>query len=135
MKRLPLVCALLAAASYAALAGFSVPTQRALTMTAVFLAAFLLRSRSPPGHSLALALLLVLVVDPLSALSAGFWLSFAAVFVILFGVSGRLRQQGFWWRWGRVHWLIAGRQSGESTYAEPEPPPILPAIPTGHLSR
>ncbi len=99
--------ALLAALVYASLAGFSIPTQRALIMVAVVMVATFLRSKPFPSHSLALALFLILILDPLAVLSAGFWLSFAAVAIILFGMSGRLSGQGFWWRWGRVHWLVA----------------------------
>ncbi|MCP4041542.1 MAG: DNA internalization-related competence protein ComEC/Rec2, partial [Gammaproteobacteria bacterium] len=99
--------ALLAALIYAALAGFSIPTQRALVMVVVVMAAMLLRGRPYPSHSLAVAMLLILLVDPLAVLSAGFWLSFVAVAIILFGMGGRVSGRGFWWRWGRVHWLVA----------------------------
>ena len=99
--------AILAAAVYASLAGFALPTQRALIMVAGFMAALFLRRAIAPGRGLAWALMAVLVADPLSVLSAGFWLSFAAVAVILLGMSGRLRASGPWWRWGRVHWLVA----------------------------
>ncbi len=99
--------AILAAAAYASLAGFALPTQRALIMVAGFMAALFLRRAIAPGRGLMWALMAVLVADPLSVLSAGFWLSFAAVAVILLGMSGRLRAAGPWWRWGRVHWLVA----------------------------
>jgi len=114
--------ALLAAAGYAALAGFAIPTQRALIMLAVAMGAVLLQRGSAASHSLALALLAVLVFDPFAVMAPGFWLSFAAVAVILLGMSGRLRVQrapgasdspmavnapGLWWKWGRVQWLVA----------------------------
>lgn len=99
--------ALLAAVVYAALAGFSIPTQRALVMIAVAMGAVLLQRHVLPRQGLALALLLVLLLDPLAVLAPGFWLSFAAVAVILYGMSGRLSPRGLWWRWGRVQWLVA----------------------------
>ncbi len=107
------VAALLAGLVYAGLAGFALPTQRALVMLAVIMAAAILRRRVAPGTSLCLALGAVLLLDPLAVLSAGFWLSFGAVAVILFGISGRIRGarrarwQRLWWRWGRVQWLVA----------------------------
>jgi len=105
--RVGAVAAILAAVGYAALAGFSIPTQRALVMVAVFMAGILWRGRTAPGHGLFLALSFVLVLDPLSVLSVGFWLSFGAVAVILLGMTGRVSARSLWWRWGRVHWLIA----------------------------
>jgi competence protein ComEC len=98
--------ALLAAAGYAALAGFSIPTQRALIMVGVVMGGLLLRRRMSPSLSLAVALGLVLVVDPGAVLAAGFWLSFLAVAAILFGMQGRLAGQGLWWQWGRVQWIV-----------------------------
>lgn len=101
------VAALLAATIYAALAGFSIPTQRALIMLLVILGAQITRRHNQPSRSLAMALLGVLILDPLAVLAPGFWLSFAAVATILFGMSGRLTMTGLWWRWGRVQWLVA----------------------------
>ncbi|MEJ2479839.1 MAG: DNA internalization-related competence protein ComEC/Rec2 [Acidihalobacter sp.] len=99
------LCALAAAGGYAALAGFTVPTQRALVMLAVVLGGVLLWRRAQPTHSLAAALLAVLVLDPLAVLDAGFWLSFAAVAVILYAVADR--SGGGWLRaWGRVQWAL-----------------------------
>jgi len=112
-NRAAAVAALLAGLIYAGLAGFTLPTQRALVMLAVIMAAVILRRRMAPSTSLCLALAAVLVLDPFSVLSAGFWLSFGAVAVILLGMTGRVRgvrptlwQRG-WWRWGRVQWLVA----------------------------
>jgi competence protein ComEC len=98
---------LTAAAAYAALAGFSVPTQRALIMVVVAFGGLLLGRYRRPTDSLAAALLVVLVWDPLAVLAPGFWLSFAAVAAILYGMSARVGGSGLWWRWGRVQWLVA----------------------------
>ena len=108
----PLVAAgaaLLAALGYAALAGFAIPTQRALVMLAVALGGVFLRRRTPPSVLLAAALLAVLLVDPLAVISPGFWLSFAAVAVILYAISGADAKN---WKerliaWGRLQWAIA----------------------------
>ncbi len=66
------IAALMAGFVYAALAGFSIPTQRAVIMLAVVIGAQLLGRTSRPGHTLAAALLAVLVSDPRAVLSAGF---------------------------------------------------------------
>lgn len=100
------VAALLAAAVYAGLAGFAVPTVRALLMVGVVLGAIFLQRATPPSRSLALALLLVLIFDPMAVLAPGFWLSFGAVSVILLGMTGRLATATRWWRWGRVQWVV-----------------------------
>lgn len=99
--------ALLAAAGYAALAGFTLPTQRALLMLTVATLALLSRRLFRTGDILAMALLAVLLIDPFAVLSAGFWLSFAAVAVILWGMGSRLPEQGLWWRYGRVQVIVA----------------------------
>lgn len=104
--------ALSAASGYAMLAGFSVPTQRALLMIAVVMLGQLIQRRSRPSDLLALALLVVLLLDPFAVLAPGFWLSFAAVAVILLGMQRRLGAESskwrqLWWRWGRVQWLVA----------------------------
>lgn len=92
---------------YAALAGFSIPTQRALVMVVVGLWALLSQRQPAPGRAWFAALLVVLLLDPLAVLSAGFWLSFAAVAVLLFGMGARWSVRGAWWRWGRAQWLVA----------------------------
>lgn len=100
------VCALLAGAGYAALAGFVIPTQRALVMLAVVMGGILLRRQIPPSQLLAIALLAVLVWDPLAVMAAGFWLSFAAVAVILFVAQGEGGRMPWWHKWGYIQLAI-----------------------------
>jgi len=96
--RVAALAAMGAALLYALLAGYQVPAQRALIMVWVWMLSILLGVRSQPWRVWALALWLVLLLDPLSVLSAGFWLSFGAVALILYlgrgrvGNAGRLRQ-------------------------------------------
>lgn len=105
--------ALAGAIYYAALAGFSVPVQRALIMVMVVMIGILWQRNRQLSHTLAVALLLVLLYDPLAVMEAGFWLSFGTVAMILFAMSNRLAisrlttGSGIWWQWGRLHWLIA----------------------------
>ncbi|RQZ11696.1 DNA internalization-related competence protein ComEC/Rec2 [Burkholderia sp. Bp9031] len=82
------LAALTAAAGYAALAGFNVPAQRAWWMIAGGAAAYLAGRSVPTSAVLCAALGGVLLTDPWAVLSAGFWLSFGAVAVILMVVAG-----------------------------------------------
>ena len=51
--------------------------------------------------------LAVLVYDPLSVMAPGFWLSFAAVAVILFVMHGDRLRMPLAWKWGYIQWAIA----------------------------
>ena len=77
------------AVAYAALAGFSTPTLRALIMVlTVQLCLWLYRPALKPLAA-SLALLGVVVIDPLAIWDTGFWLSFAAAITLLLMFSGR----------------------------------------------
>lgn len=90
-----------AALVYGALAGFGLPTTRTLLMIAVIAGWRLLRRGAGFGEGFGLALVAILVVDPLSVLSAGFWLSFAGVALLAWtlargsGWRGHLKEIGF----------------------------------------
>lgn len=90
-RRFVFVAVMVVSGFYAALAGFSIPTQRALIMVAVGLLAVLSGRRFSLWTAWWLALSLVLVIDPLAPLDLGFWLSFAAVACLLLAFGGRLR--------------------------------------------
>ncbi len=79
--------ALLTAAVYTSLAGFSLPTQRALIMLGCFTTGVVWHRRSRGSTSLLLAAAIVLACNPLAAVSSGFWLSFGAVAALLWAVS------------------------------------------------
>jgi competence protein ComEC len=99
--------ALLMAIFYSALAGFSIPTQRAVLMLSFVLMTRLQRRIIPLWQAWSIALFFVLLLNPLSVLSSSFWLSFMTLALILYGMSGRLGKQGLWWQWGRPQWVIA----------------------------
>ncbi|AIO34291.1 DNA internalization-related competence protein ComEC/Rec2 [Burkholderia cenocepacia] len=82
------LAALGGAAAYATLAGFNVPAQRAWWMIAAGGVAYLAGRSVPTSAVLCAALGGVLLADPWAVLSAGFWLSFGAVAVILLSVAG-----------------------------------------------
>lgn len=99
--------ALLAATVYAALAGFSVPTQRALVMLAVVLLMIWRQRAVSPWRVFLLALAAVFVFDPLAWLAPGAWLSFAAVALILYGSWGYRHAGGAVRSLLRIQWFIA----------------------------
>jgi competence protein ComEC len=101
------IAAMLAAAGYAMLAGFSIPTQRAFIMVSLVMLGILFRRSYMSSSVLALALLVILLYDPLAVLDAGFWLSFGAVAVIMYVLTGRVGQVSRLWQWGQVQWFIA----------------------------
>ena len=94
-RRVALISGLLAAVLYAMLAGFSLPTQRALIMLSVGFGALLWRRTIQPGYALLAALLAVLLIDPLAPLATGFWLSFAAVAVLVWAFAWRRTGSGW----------------------------------------
>ncbi len=92
---------------YALLAGMAIPTQRALIMVTTVMLALLLKRPLYPAHILALSLLLILAFDPFSVLSAGFWLSFSAVALIMLTCSARFPASRS--NWLTIHlWLALG---------------------------
>ena len=96
----PQLCAavgLLCATGYALLAGFGVPAQRTLLMLSALLLGILLKRVQSLWQGFALALLAVLVVDPLVVLSPGAWLSFSAVALLII-VFGQRFPKLSWWR-------------------------------------
>ncbi|WP_374602432.1 DNA internalization-related competence protein ComEC/Rec2 [Arenimonas sp.] len=90
------VLALALAAGYTALAGFALPTVRTALMIAVVALARLLRRSQGDGQSLALATIAVLLADPLSVLSPGFWLSYLGVAWLLWCLPAAPADG--WWR-------------------------------------
>ncbi|WP_153787920.1 DNA internalization-related competence protein ComEC/Rec2 [Pseudomonas sp. EMN2] len=106
---LPWACGLAmgAALLYGWLAGFGVPVQRACLMLAVVLLWRLRFRQLGLGLPLLLALLGVLLVEPLASLLPGFWLSFAAVAVLALCFAARLGAWRPWQAWTRAQWVIA----------------------------
>lgn len=81
------------AGAYALLAGWSVPTQRTLLMLCAFGCARVMARHVAAARTWSLALVAVLVLDPMAPLAAGFWLSFVAVGVILLYSATRIDQE------------------------------------------
>lgn len=106
---LPWACGLAFAAAlgYGLLAGFEVPVRRACVMIGLVLLWRLRFRHLGAWWPLLLALDGVLLLDPLASLQPGFWLSFAAVAVLIFTFGGRLGPWRWWQTWTRAQWLIA----------------------------
>ncbi len=101
-----MTAAVIVALIYAMLAGFAIPTQRAVLMLVCVAGASLLRRTTRPRDVLSVALLLVLLWDPAAVMSAGFWFSFLAVAVIFHALTGRMAQSR-WLKWGWMQIVIA----------------------------
>jgi competence protein ComEC len=97
---------LLMAVAYAALSGFAVPAQRTIYMLIVVALALWSGWRWPASAILGAALILVITLDPMAVISAGFWLSFGAVATILFIGTADSSKSGWLWSWMRIQWAI-----------------------------
>lgn len=92
-RQLPGILALASALMYAALAGFSLPTVRALVMLAGVIVAFFLGREAFRVHTLLLAALVLVLMQPLAMVSSSFWLSLGAVCALLWFLAWQPRQQ------------------------------------------
>lgn len=101
------VVAWLFALIYALLAGFTIPAQRAVVMLSVALAALVSQRNVVPQQILLLALAAVVLFDPLAVLAVGFWLSFAAVGLLLYVSVGRIVRPGLWREAIQAQWVTA----------------------------
>ena len=106
---LPWACGLAFAAAlgYGMLAGFGVPVQRACLMLGLVLLWRLRFRHLGAWWPLLLAFNGILLLEPLASLQPGFWLSFAAVAVLILTFGGRLGPWRWWQAWTRAQWLIA----------------------------
>lgn len=121
-RRVAAAVAVFAAWGYAFLAGMSVPTERTALMITILLAGLLLGRSWRLLDLWLVALMGVLLLDPFNALTAGFWLSFGAVLIMLLWLQYRpalsFWRDGFrlqiiitlallpivWWLFDRVAW-------------------------------
>lgn len=88
---------LLAGLIYAALAGFSIPTTRAVTMLAVFSFYAMRYQKGDAWQAWSLAMIALCLLDPRAVLSVGFVLSFGAVACLLW-LNTSKRVSGGQWR-------------------------------------
>lgn len=110
-RYLPPICALLMASIYAALSGWGIPVQRAWMMAAVFLLAQLAWMPISAWRRWRWALGLVVTLQPLAILQAGFWLSFSIVALLIWILQTRQPLGTTWFKqlwlsqWG-IFWVM-----------------------------
>ena len=106
---LPCACALAfaGALAYGLLAGFEVPVQRACVMVGLVLLWRWRFRHLGVWLPLLVALLAVLLSEPLVSLQPGFWLSFGAVMLLILIFSGRLGAWPWWSTLLRAQWAMA----------------------------
>ncbi|HFG1543419.1 TPA: DNA internalization-related competence protein ComEC/Rec2 [Vibrio cholerae] len=100
----PFVCGALLAVFYAWLAGFTLPTQRALIMCLLNVALVMLAFPLSALKRILLTLVAVLVWSPFTSLSNSFWMSFLAVAIVLYQLASQSQRQ-VWWKallWAQV---------------------------------
>ncbi|MDX8395963.1 MAG: DNA internalization-related competence protein ComEC/Rec2 [Mariprofundaceae bacterium] len=68
---------------YATVAGWPLPTQRAVLMLVAAVLAWTIRARAEPINTMLAALVLIIFIDPSSVTSISLWLSFSAVTALL----------------------------------------------------
>lgn len=90
------LASLITAIGYASLAGYVIPTKRAVIMLGMVAIASFYQRQFSHLQSFAMALLAMLIFNPTMLLSIGFWLSFLAVALILYRVAGRLKSPPNW---------------------------------------
>ena len=93
-KKLAAFIALMAAVFYLTLAGPNVATRRAFVMAAVMLVAVLTDRRAISLRSVAIAALIVLVLEPESVIEPGFQMSFGATVALIVAFQPWQRVQG-----------------------------------------
>ena len=96
------VSAIAAALGYTLLAGFALPAQRTFWMVSVVAVALWCGRIAAPARTLALALAVVVAMDPWAPLTPGLWLSFGAVALIFYVATNEWRIA----QWGRMQWAI-----------------------------
>jgi competence protein ComEC len=106
-RKVAALSAVAGALLYAMLAGFGIPSRRAVVMVSVVMLGVVFNRRSSLVPALCLAAVVTLLIDPLSVLSAGWWLSFWAVSLIAYLAAGRHGRHDFGSRWIYMHVLLA----------------------------
>lgn len=91
---------------YGMMAGALVPTQRAVLMLLFVGIAKLCLRRISSMHALIISFMFIVIWNPLVIFSVAFWLSFIAVFFLIFCFSGRMGKLKWWQEWIIPQWLM-----------------------------
>ena len=124
-RKLALLLTLFPLLAYAVLAGWSPATQRAMIMISVFIVATLVDRESDNVNSLAVAGVLILLLEPSALYSVSFQLSFCAVLFIIAGHSVRGRVFAlFWLSFRSILFFLLGKKHLPSYGQEKKQHPI-----------
>ena len=93
-QRLAAFVGILVAWFYCSIAGWGVPAQRSFLMLLIFFINYAFALQWSIHMVLAVAALLVLLIEPWAVLSIGFWLSFGAMLVLILLAKEVLKAQG-----------------------------------------
>ena len=100
------VVAFMVAIAYSGLAGFSLPTVRAVLMTSVMMLGLFNRRHLGLWQAFSLALILMLSWQPKITDKAGFWLSFSAVAWLLYSQQRVVVGQSRWTQVWQLQWML-----------------------------
>ncbi len=106
MTYAPMLCGLAFAMGYAWLAGFSIPTQRAMLMCIVLCLVQQFSGHLSYRYKWLLVLSVLLVIEPFWVVSSSLWLSMAAVGVVFLFLSITKRSQPTWLKAIKLQALI-----------------------------
>jgi competence protein ComEC len=109
IRYIAIAVSVLLATIYAYLAGFSLPTQRALVMLNLYWFSRLVGIKLSPKRLILVTLFVLLIISPFSLLTASFWLSFYAVaiiFVTLWRFNAWLYKGSALWRFFKGLFII-----------------------------
>ena len=105
--RIEALAGMASAILYSVLAGLSPSTSRSLIMIISFMIGILWHRKITTARSLIFALGIIILLEPFAVLAIGFWLSFIAVALLIYGMDGRLNVSGVWCRWGKPQWVVS----------------------------
>ena len=101
-RKAAVIAGVITGLAYALIAGFSVPSQRTFYMLLVFAVALWSGRQLLISQVLAIALFIVVLLDPWAVNAPGFWLSFGAVAMLAYALGARI---------GQIHWFRAALQT------------------------
>jgi competence protein ComEC len=104
--RLAMPIGMVIAVGYSGLAGFTIPTQRALVMLFIMAILYHLGVRISHLQRLLWVLTVMMAWNPLVALSNSFWLSFIAVVIVIYVMLGQ-GKEGWVVNWIRSHIVLS----------------------------